>query len=58
MKKATMDRVIIERIGQVLRVTRKHLGMNQTAISPNLALIRARYHEWKAASRCSRLSSG
>ena len=57
MKKATMDRVIIERIGQVLRVT-KHLGMNQTAISPNLALIRARYHEWKAASRCSRLSSG
>lgn len=38
MKKAEPDRILIERIGQILQATRKHLGLNQTAVAPLLGL--------------------
>ena len=38
MDKVAPDQVIIDRIGNILRVTRKHLGVNQTAVAPRLGL--------------------
>lgn len=38
MKKAEPDRMLIQRIGQILQATRKHLGLNQTAVAPQLGL--------------------
>lgn len=38
LKKAIPDRIVIQRIGQILQATRKHLGLNQTAIAPQLGL--------------------
>ena len=38
MKKAEPDRILIQRIGQLLQATRKHLGLNQTAVAPQLGL--------------------
>lgn len=38
MKKAEPDQMVIERIGRILQATRKHLGLNQTAVAPQLGL--------------------
>lgn len=38
MNKAEPDKAIIMRIGKLLQATRKHLGLNQTAIAPQLGL--------------------
>jgi transcriptional regulator with XRE-family HTH domain len=38
MKKAEPDQLVIMRIGKLLQATRKHLGMNQTALAPQLGL--------------------
>jgi transcriptional regulator with XRE-family HTH domain len=38
VKKAEPDRILIQRIGQILQATRKHLGLNQTAVAPQLGL--------------------
>jgi transcriptional regulator with XRE-family HTH domain len=38
MKKAEPDRNTVARIGQLIQATRKHLGMNQTALAPQLGL--------------------
>lgn len=38
MKKAEPDRMLIQKIGQILQATRKHLGLNQTAVAPQLGL--------------------
>jgi transcriptional regulator with XRE-family HTH domain len=38
MKKAEPDQIIIMRIGKLLQASRKHLGLNQTAVAPQLGL--------------------
>jgi transcriptional regulator with XRE-family HTH domain len=38
VKKAEPDQIVIERIGRILQATRKHLGLNQTAVAPQLGL--------------------
>jgi transcriptional regulator with XRE-family HTH domain len=38
MKKAEPDQIVIMRIGKLLQAARKHLGMNQTAVAPQLGL--------------------
>jgi transcriptional regulator with XRE-family HTH domain len=38
VKKAEPDRILVLRIGKLLQATRKHLGLNQTAVAPQLGL--------------------
>lgn len=38
MHKAKPNKEVIHRIGEILRVTRKHIGLNQTAVAPQLGL--------------------
>lgn len=38
MKKVEPDHILIQKIGSLLQGTRKHLGLNQTAVAPQLGL--------------------